>query len=79
MKGKTLITVAIAGTLFSGCALSEPPSAFPKVPEVQKWELDKYKTMDFDEFMSSLPIVYTTDRNSVKYLLIVKISNQNIQ
>lgn len=54
MKGKTLITVAIAGTLFSGCSLPEPPSAFPKVPEVQKWELDKYKTMDFDEFMSKI-------------------------
>lgn len=62
MKGKTLIAVAITSALFSGCALPELPSAFPKVPEVQKWELDKYKTMDFDEFMSSLPIVYTTDR-----------------
>jgi len=62
MKGKILITVAVLGALFSGCALPEPPSAFPKPPEVKKGELSKYKTMDFDEFMASLPIVYTTDR-----------------
>jgi len=62
MKGKILITVAVTGTLFSGCALPEPPSAFPKVQEVQKGELSKYKTMNFEEFMASLPIVYATDR-----------------
>ena len=62
MKRKILITVAVAGGLFSGCALPEPPSAFPKVPEVQKGELSKYKTMSFEEFLDSLPITYTTNR-----------------
>ena len=62
MKGKILVTAAVAGALFSGCALPEPPFAFPKVPEVQKGELSKYKTMDFEEFMGSLPINYTIDR-----------------
>ncbi|MBD3795317.1 MAG: hypothetical protein IE909_09640 [Campylobacterales bacterium] len=62
MKGKILVTTAVAGALFSGCALPKPPSAFPDVPEVQKGEISKYKTIDFEEFMASLPINYTTDR-----------------
>ncbi|MDX1808940.1 MAG: hypothetical protein R3331_05335 [Sulfurospirillaceae bacterium] len=62
MKGNILITVAIAGALFSGCALPERPSAIPKVPKIQKGDLQKYKAMNFEEFMDSLPLTYRLDR-----------------
>lgn len=60
MKGKILVSMVIAGTFFTGCALPQPPSA-AEYPRVKKGDLEDYKNMSFNDFLKTLPITYPSD------------------
>ncbi len=63
MKVKSIIGIAVLAAFMSGCLPKPPESISPKPYKrvVQKGEMSKYKNMEFEAFMHSLPLSYSDE------------------
>lgn len=62
---------------FETMTLYVPGSNPEDLPKIQKGDLNKYKNMSFDEFIRSLPIVYSIDRTRYLPLTCKNIKTDN--
>ncbi len=63
MRVKSIVGIAVLAAFMSGCIPKPPESISPKPYKrvVQKGEMPKYKNMEFEAFMHSLPLSYSDE------------------